>query len=181
MKRPKPYALTTHDGKRVDWRTKEALMRAEKLLGYELSITQGSYNRGGVAASGGTHDGGGVVDLAEWDWKRKVKALRRVGFAAYHRPELWRGGKRVWPGHIHAVQVGNKNLSNAAKNQVRDFYAGLDALASRGPDPHKGMTFRVRAWPYHGVVGAARWRRDQLKGAQRTNYLKRLRKVVRGT
>lgn len=126
----RPYAKTTHDGKTVDWLTKVALLAAEALLGYDLTITQGSYNGGKVAASGGTHDGGGVIDLAGFDADRKVKVLRRLGFAAWHRTP----DQGPWPEHVHAVQVGHARLSAAAKRQVAAYLAGRDGLAGNGPD-----------------------------------------------
>lgn len=151
----KPYAKTTHGGKVVDEITHQALLAAEKRLGYELTILQGSYNPGGVSASGGTHDGGGVVDLAPADYENKVKALRKVGFAAWYRPELWRGGVRIWGAHIHAVLIGNERLSDAARAQVRDYYAGLDGLASRLPDrawrPDPIPVFKMPAPPTRGA------------------------------
>lgn len=133
----KPYAKTTHGGKVVDEITHQALLAVEKRLGYSpgsLTILQGSYNAGGVAASGGTHDGGGVVDLSAVNWQAKVHALRAVGFAAWYRPELWQNGVRVWGAHIHAVLIGNEKLSDAARAQVADYYKGLDGLAGRRPD-----------------------------------------------
>jgi hypothetical protein len=180
MNAPKPYDLTTHGGKRVDWLTKAALLKAERMLGYELTIVQGSYNSGKVSASAGTHDGGGVVDLAPWDWERKVRALRLCGFRAWYRKELWKNGKRVWGDHIHAVQQGNDKLSPGAVQQVLQAIRGRDGLAASGPDPHPHLKFKKFSWPYGGVVGLARWRRDQLTGLAREKYLKRLRKVVRG-
>lgn len=128
-----PYDKTTHDGKTVDWLTKVALLAAEAQLGYELTITQGSYSTS-VDASAGTHDGGGAVDLAPFDAARKVRVLRRLGFAAWHRPRLVRDGRQVWPEHIHAVQVGNERLSRAAVEQVHDYLAGRNGLADHGPD-----------------------------------------------
>ena len=180
MKRPNPYDRTTHDGRVVDWHTKAALLNAERILGYELSITQGSYNAGTVSASAGTHDGGGVVDLRAWDWESKVRALRLSGFWAWHRPELWRNGKRVWPEHIHAVLGKNAKLSLSASRQALAGRTGRNGLADNGVDPHKHMVFKPFPWPYAGVVGRARWRRDQLRGPARTRYLKRLRAVVQG-
>lgn len=132
---PKPYELTEYDGDRVDWLTRAALELTAERLGYPLTVTQGSYNPGGVAASGGTHDGGGVVDLAPYDHQGKVAALRRVGFAAWYRPELWRNGRRVWPDHIHAVLIGNRKLSTEARWQVTEYLAGRNGLADRGDDP----------------------------------------------
>lgn len=126
----RPYDLTTHDGETVDQLTKLALLEAEQRLGYPLSITQGSYNAGGVSASAGTHDGGGVVDLLEWNHRRKVRVLRAVGFAAWHRPAI----PGLWPGHIHAVLIGNRKLSPAARRQVDAYLAGRNGLADNGPD-----------------------------------------------
>lgn len=127
---PKPYDLTTYDGNRVDWLTRAALVQAADRLGYDLTITQGSYNAGGVSASAGTHDGGGVVDLAAWDHVRKVRELRRVGFAAWYRPAI----PGLWPPHIHAVLIGNRKLAPVARAQVADYLAGRDGLAGHGPD-----------------------------------------------
>lgn len=155
-RRPRPYDRTTHDGKTVDWLTKAALLKAERIIrSYDLSIVQGSYHRG-VGASAGTHDGGGVVDLREWDWPVKVRALRRAGFAAWHRPAI----PGLWGGHIHAVLVGNRLLSNSAEDQVTDFRRGRNGLANNGPDPHKDLPFRRFRWPYYGPIGVVRWHLD---------------------
>jgi hypothetical protein len=126
----RPYDRTTYDGNTVDWLTRAALEATAKRLGYDLTITQGSYNAGGVTASAGTHDGGGVVDLADWHWEEKVRELRRTGFAAWYRPAI----AGLWPAHIHAVLQGNAKLAPAAKAQVAEYQAGRDGLASRGPD-----------------------------------------------
>ena len=126
-----PYARTTHDGKPVDEITHQALLAAEKILGYPLTIVQGSYRAGnGPAASAGTHDGGGVVDLLSWDWENKVRALRTVGFAAWRRtPDQGR-----WREHIHAVLIGNQKLSPSAARQVESYKRHRDGLKGDGPD-----------------------------------------------
>lgn len=167
MARPRPYDLTTHDGKTVDWLTHAALLKAERILGYPLTITQGSYNVGGVAASAGTHDGGGAVDLAASDWQRKVAAMRLCGFAAWHRPELVRSGKRIWGEHVHAILVGNAKLSPDAIGQVEEFRAGGDGLVGDYPDAESGLPFKRFVWPYYGPVGRLRWVRDNLTGKAR--------------
>lgn len=139
-----PYAPTTHDGKRVDEITHQALLVAEKRLGYPLTITQGSYNAGGVAASAGTHDGGGVVDLAPYDWRRKVRVLREIGFAAWHRTPA----QGPWPEHIHAVLIGNRKLAPAAARQVDSYRAGRDGLAGNALDPTwRPDPIPVFTWP----------------------------------
>lgn len=127
---PRPYDLTTHDGKRVDYLTHLALLEVEARLGYSLTVTQGSYNAGGVKASAGTHDGGGVVDLAPYDAAEKVLQLRKLGFAAWYRAEL----PGVWGPHIHAVLIGNRRLSAGARHQVDEYLAGRNGLANRMPD-----------------------------------------------
>lgn len=105
-----------------------------------IDPTQGSYS-GGVGASAGTHDGCGAIDiaaanLAQWQRDQIVTEMRRVGWAAWHRTPA----QSDWPHHIHgiAVQPGGKNdrgcLSSGAHDQVYDYYAGRNGLASNAPD-----------------------------------------------
>lgn len=124
------YDIIQFRGAKMDRITAQALQLAEFLLGYELTITQGSYNKGGVSASAGTHDGGGVVDLAAFEAKRKVRILRALGFAAWHREAI----PGLWPEHVHAVLIGNKKLAPAAINQVAAYRAGRDGLKSNAVD-----------------------------------------------
>lgn len=182
-KKPNPYDLTTHDGKRVDWHTKMALRKAERILGYNLSLTQGCWQdldgkANDVEASAGTHGKGGVADLPEWDWQSKVRALRRSGFVAWHRPELWKNGKRVWPGHIHAVLEACAKLAPEARDQVNEYHRGGDGLVGTARDPHQGLVFIGFPWPYHGLVGTVRWKRDRLRGADRKKFVSRVLKAV---
>jgi GH25 family lysozyme M1 (1,4-beta-N-acetylmuramidase) len=128
-----PFALTEfgdRNPKRVDWKTRAALEEAERRLGYRLTVVQGSYNNGKVKASGPTHDGGGVVDLLAWDWRRKVRVLREVGFAAWHRTE--RPG--LWGEHIHAVLIEHGRLDPSAAAQVVSYRAGRDGLKGNRVD-----------------------------------------------
>ena len=134
------YERITFRGRTVDRYTAQALQAVEKDLGYELTITQGSYNAGKVSASAGTHDGGGVVDLAPWDWQHKVPALRKRGFAAWRRLPI----AGLWPEHIHAVQAGNDRLAPAAARQVDAYKAGRNGLANNGPDDGP----RIRLVPF---------------------------------
>jgi hypothetical protein len=107
------------------------------------AITQGSYNPG-VSASFGTHDGGGVVDISvirreRWeilwdDIEPLIKALRTAGFAAWLRmnDELYPGS----PIHIHAVAIGDKDLSTAAVEQLtgpHGYFRGFNGLPDIGP------------------------------------------------
>lgn len=127
--------LTTFSGRTVNERTKDMLLEAETILGFDIALTQGSYNAGGVGASAGTHDGGGAVDVSVSSlsttqrWKT-VKAMRTVGFAAWLRTP----SQGNWPYHIHAIAVGDTDLSISARNQVADYYVGKNGLASHAAD-----------------------------------------------
>jgi len=121
-------------------------------LNFRQLITQGSYNAGGVAASFGTHDGGGAVDISvrsPLDWSvmddeipYMIESLRIAGFAAWVRfpDELYAGS----PIHIHAIAVGDAELSPIARQQIdgeRGYlrgYNGLPAEYYPAPelDPH---------------------------------------------
>ena len=105
---------------------------------FRLAITQGSYN-GGVEASFGTHDGGGAVDLSvrsRVDWSvledeidPMLAALRTAGFAAWLRaPDVLYPGSPI---HIHAIAIGDAELSPAARDQIDGpfgYLRGYDGL-----------------------------------------------------
>ena len=128
----------------VNARTAAMLAEAEKRLGRHLNILQGSYNVG-VAASAGTHDGGGVVDVwvPSLDADVVVKQLRMDGFAAWHR----RPSQGPWGHHIHAVAIGDHQLAPLAAQQVvayRKGFNGLGHLGMAGKDD--GPKVRIRTW-----------------------------------
>ena len=130
------------------------LQQAQTLYGGAIdlpgsAITQGSYSTG-VSASFGTHDGGGAVDLSvllpgTWtvatdDIPVILHALRVAGFAAWLRDfdELYPGS----PIHIHAIAIGDRELSLAAQEQVTGqfgYFNGYDGLipAYGGPKPDR--------------------------------------------
>lgn len=126
----KAYDRTTYDGHTVNYRTKAMLWQMADYLGYDLTVSQGSYSTS-VGASAGTHDGGGAVDLAPADWENKVKVGRMVGFSAWHRTAI----PGLWNEHIHMIAIGDKEMSDAARKQVQDYFAHLDGLASHQHDP----------------------------------------------
>lgn len=145
------YEIVYYRGARVDRMTAQALSRMEARLGYELTIIQGSYNTG-VGASAGTHDGGGAVDLAPWDWQRKVRAGRDIGFAMWYRSSA----EGPWPNHIHGILIGNEKASPDAKAQVAAYKSGRNGLANNGPDtfwwrPRIIRRYRYRPDPRIGV------------------------------
>lgn len=125
----------------MDARTRDMLIAARVVCKAPLVITQGCYNAGGVAASAGTHDGGGALDIraVNLDTGERLEVvswLRHVGFAASLRSPT--EGK--WPWHIHCIAVGCPDLSRGAKNQATAYKNGRNGLANNGPD--KG----TRAW-----------------------------------
>lgn len=113
-------------GRRANAKTILMLQAAERILGHRLVISQGSFN-GTVPQSAGTHDSGGVLDLSVHtpgsSTRKKVKALRKVGFAAWHRtPDQFRPQDDV-PEHIHAVSLFDDNLSAGAADQKAGYLA----------------------------------------------------------
>jgi hypothetical protein len=156
LRPPDDYTQVVERGEYiVNQRTLAMLEHAQELYGgtHDLvkAITQGSYHPG-VDASFGTHDGGGVIDLAvrdlqDWhhilyeDMDAIILALRQAGFAAWVREQdsLYEGS----PIHIHAVAVGDAELSEAAERQLmgpEGYFRGYDGLPVDPPqaDPHGG-------------------------------------------
>jgi hypothetical protein len=121
------------------------LAETERLLGFRLVLSQGSYNPGGDPTSAGTHDGGGVVDIdvdgMSADTRTAVaRALRQVGFAAWVRNPA----QGDWPWHIHAAAISDTDLSAQAQNQTGDYYLGFNGLADHGPDD--GPRVPIHTW-----------------------------------
>lgn len=142
---PNAYDRISSRGVTLNRRTDAMLTEMERRLGYPLSVTQGSYHAG-FNPSGGTHDGGGAVDLANYDWENKVRVGRDVGFAIWHRT----ADQGDWNDHLHGIAIGDKELSSAAADQVDDYYAHKDGLYYHRPDntPHPDPipVFDYAAW-----------------------------------
>jgi hypothetical protein len=130
---PDDYTRVWINGVQLNARTLAMLDHAHALyaaqggvLDFRTGLTQGSYNAGGVAASFGTHDGGGAVDLsvrnpADWavmydEIEPMLRTLRVAGFAAWLRDtgELYPDS----PIHIHAIAIGDRELSEDARAQI---------------------------------------------------------------
>ena len=158
MSTPDPYARCTYHGKTMDERTKAAIQVAERRLGYELTIVQGCYHAG-VSASAGTHDGGGVVDLAPYDYRRKVRVMRDLGWAIWHRPTI----PGVWGEHIHGVLIGHKTMSASAAAQVVEYRAGGDGLAGSAKDPDPYRPSPIPVFDYAAAMRDVRIR-ERIKG-----------------
>lgn len=123
------YSRVSYGGKTVNVRTREMLETARALYGSNFPISQGSYNTG-VAASAGTHDGGGCVDIGDVSTKL-LKALKQAGFAAWIRTP-----NEGFSYHTHACAIGDKEMAGIAKNQVTSFFNGRNGLSGNGKDTH---------------------------------------------
>jgi phage-related protein len=88
------------------------------------AIIQPEYNPG-VAASAGTHDRGGVIDIVPN--AAYLQKLIAAGFAAWMR-----GPAEGMSPHIHAVLMSHPDLSPAARAQVQSFLAGGNGLGVGG-------------------------------------------------
>jgi hypothetical protein len=130
LKPPDDYTRLEINGWTLNQRTFAMLAHAQEIYGGEIeltghAITQGSYHDNG-SASFGTHLGGGAVDLSVlrrgtytvlWDdIEPVIHALRVAGFAAWLREygELYPDS----PIHIHAIAIGDRELSPAAEEQL---------------------------------------------------------------
>lgn len=161
------YTRVRVNGKWITTRTRTMLEYAQSIYGGPIDVrgpalTQGSYSNNGPA-SFGTHLGGGAVDLSVIrpggsdalysEIERLVRALRVAGFAAWLRDwgELSEGSGI----HIHAVAIGDRELSDPAREQLTGpsgyfrGYSGLPA-ASAIPEPD-----------HHGGPIVCQWMREQ--------------------
>ena len=114
------------------------LEEATRAVGVPFRLFQGSYSTA-VGASAGTHAGGGAFDLdirsmSEEQRLDLIRELRLRDCAAWIRTPAY--GYHAPPEHIHGICWTEPHLSPAAVQQVRDYKAGLNGLANRGPDPH---------------------------------------------
>lgn len=134
-----------YGSKRVNTRTKLMLATADAAVPWTIVVSQGSYckfEKHCASASGGTHDGGGALDikvsnLSSTKRWRTVQALRAAGFAAWLRTPSQCGG--CWPYHIHAIAIGDTDMwqSNGKytnRDQVADYYVGRNGLAGHARD-----------------------------------------------
>lgn len=124
------YERTVFHGKSVDKLTKAGLEEMERRLGYELTITQGSFNSS-VGASAGTHNKGGPVDLAPWDWRNKLRAAKNSGFAGWHRPAI----PGLWGEHLHLFPLDHERMADVAMRQNTAYRNKRDGMKGDGPDP----------------------------------------------
>ena len=139
------YSKVTFRGRTTDQRTATMARLVEKRLGITFVCYQGSYN-GTVDASGGTHDGGGALDLnVPGDPGKITRALRNQGFAAWYRTPA-----QGFDTHIHAIDIGNRRLSFNAGLQVGNYGSTGDGLwpLVAGDDPQPYRPTKATYAPY---------------------------------
>lgn len=139
------YTQVKVNGETLNQRTLTMLEHAYALYGGALkisstAITQGSYTTA-EPESYDTHAGGGAVDLSVRhgggvlyrEIGEVISALRVAGFAAWlrERNELYPGS----PVHIHAIAIGDQELSAAAAAQVEAYFGGFSGLPLDGGEP----------------------------------------------
>jgi hypothetical protein len=156
------YSRIHVDGFVVDEYTAASVAQVKALFPFlggtgTVHLAQGGYDNGAVAASAGTHNGGGCVDFSlsnktPYNWEVLEKAARLAMFAAWHRTPLYRNGVLVWSDHVHAVQIGNVMAAPLAKQQVNDYYAHKSGLVGEAPDNtfHPNVLFAPN-FPMNGV------------------------------
>jgi hypothetical protein len=125
-------AITLYQGGRFDDRTLAMYHEVERLTPFQVFVSQGGFNTGGVAASAGTHDRAAVdvsgsILTSDERWQ-VVTNMRRVGFAAWIRTPA-----QGFPWHMHGVPI-NGDLSTAARAQVVQYSQHKNGLAGGGPD-----------------------------------------------
>lgn len=111
---------------------------AELDFGDEVVCVQGAFmtrNGGGATKSAGYHDQAGCWDertrnLTDAQIDQLVAAYRRNGIAAWRRDQRHGGMDQ----HVHCLLGTDRPLAAGAAQQWRDYKAGLDGLARRGPD-----------------------------------------------
>lgn len=148
---PSPRDRLAKNGKVLTRRVWDLIADVEKETGLDLVVLQGSYNRGGVSQSAGTHDGGGAFDLSVRGMT-EAQAIKVVVAFRKRMGDAWlRSPKFGWPArlggsHIHVIVADEPGLSAGARAQVVAYNAGRNGLASRAKDPFP----RPRQTPFHG-------------------------------
>jgi peptidoglycan hydrolase-like protein with peptidoglycan-binding domain len=142
----RPGTRRAWSGVTLNVRTIRMLRAAgRRVRGCAIDATKGSYT-GPDSSSAATHAGGGAVDLVvpRGCYRRMVRSLRHVGFAAWDRK---------WPGnrHIHAIAISDPEISTEiafpgnfdAREQVVAFAQKKNGL--NGATTGK-MKRRLRTW-----------------------------------
>lgn len=135
----------------VNARTLKMLQHAQRALHgvLKLRMVRGSYTGGERAHP---HQAGGAVDISvrgmgKADIDLVVIAMREAGFAAWFR-------NREGRPHVHAIAIGDREMSASAAWQVRSYFRGRDGRSDPGSDPHKHLSIRLPKWLARYRLGA---------------------------
>lgn len=150
---------------------RDAVAEAERQLGYSLGIMQGAYNSGGVAASAGTHDGGGVFDSRNYSWT-ELTVMRKIGIIAWKRTP-----SQGFVFHNHSVIRGCPHLSSGAAYQQSEFVNYRhNGLAGRGRDD--GPAVDVPRWSTYQAARQKAIKKAQDIAAEKAAKVKALNKKL---
>lgn len=155
---PQTPSIVTYHGARFTPVFRDAVAEWHRLATAEnipFTITQGGHNKGGVAASAGTHDGDAidlsVRGLTQQQTARLIELGRMIGMAAWFRTKHAQWGTPAHGfgvAHIHAVPNGWGHPSLGAVTQAIAYRRGRDGLAGNRFDAGPGHTgaYRERTW-----------------------------------
>lgn len=132
------------------WPLVQRMALKRGLIKQKLDVMQGCYSGGRVAASASTHNGGGVLDIAQTS-QAVNDLLEQAGAAAFVRsPE----DGMVW--HCHMILIGCPHLDGvptqgrtrvtSAAKQVEDWKRGLNGLANNARDRDQTRPNPIRSW-----------------------------------
>lgn len=178
---------TSYQGKTVNWLGFYLIASLNKMLkdkknGAEkedATLVQGGYNAGGVAASAGTHDGGGAFDFTPFNYANRVRCLRLLGVAAWHRTP----SQGPWREHIHGIVDGDGTASSGAKAQVVDYHNHKNGLANHAADDgYKMLVFPKFVYPEskEGKTGKFWVKRNVSSYQQQTHASKKIKDYKKG-
>lgn len=149
-KPPDDYTRVQVNGHTINARIYAMLQQASTLYAGEIDVAgsaviQGSYLDESIDSTG-SHLGGGAVDISVMrsdtqlilynEVEPLIRALRTVGFAAWLREEGEEGADSA--AHIHAVAIGDSELSAAAQEEIvgpEGYLSGFTGIPVVGDEP----------------------------------------------
>lgn len=112
----------------------EAEMIKRGLIRQSVDFFQMGYNKGGVAASAGTHDRGGAIDVAQYT-DDHLAVWRMFGVRMQRRTKA-----QGFSPHGHGWPGGCPHMSSGLRYQESEWRAHRNGLISRGPVTGPGWT-----------------------------------------
>ncbi len=160
---PDDYSRVHINDSTLNTRTYAMLQQAARLYGGEIDVAGNAIILGSYSDNDqGSHGGGGAVDISVnrpnssyilyTEIEPLIRALRTVGFAAWLRQQDETGLGTGF--HIHAIAIGDGELSPAAQEQITGpagYLRGNDGLPISSSDPGRDS---------HGGPLICRWMLD---------------------